>query len=260
LLGRGVLPVVLAFAIVPGLPAAGTAQAAVAAIPDPAWAGATAPTAGLSPPPAAPVGDGVVLGSVSCPAAGSCVAVGHYANATAGTVPLAETLSGGSWTATAVPTSGLNPPEKNSARLTKVSCPAAGTCVAIGTYLAAPNDLQSVIATLSGGSWTAMTALAPAANREVELLGISCPAAGSCVAAGYYKDLSGGLHPLIDTLSADTWTAADLPVSGLNPPPAPSVTLRLVSCPVTGSCAAAGVYTDTSGHRQGLLASLAGGT
>jgi hypothetical protein len=260
LLGRGALPVVLAFAIVPGLSAAATGRSAVAAIPDPAWAGSTAPTAGLSPPPAAPVGNGVVLGSVSCPAAGSCVAVGHYANATAGTVPLAETLSGGPWTATAVPTSGLNPPDENSARLTKVSCPAAGTCVAIGTYLAAPNDLQSVIATLSGGSWTAMTAPAPAANRVVELLGISCPAAGSCVAAGYYRDPSGGLHPLIDTLSAGTWTAGDLPVSGLSPPAASNVGLRLVSCPVTGSCAAAGVYTDTSGHRQGLLASLAGGT
>lgn len=260
LLGRGALPVVLAFAIVPGLSAAATGRAAVTANPDPAWAGSTAPVAGLSPAPTAPVGDGVVLGSVSCPAAGSCVAVGHYANATTGIVPLAETLSGGPWTATAVPTSGLNPPEKNSASLTKVSCPTAGTCVAIGTYLAAPNDLQSVIATLSGGSWTAMTAPAPAANGLVELLGLSCPAAGSCVAAGYYRDLSGSLHPLLDTLSAGTWTAADLPVSGLSPPPAPSVTLRLVSCPVAGSCAATGVYTDTSGHRQGLLASLAGGT
>ena len=56
LLGGGALPVLLAFAIVPGLSAAAAGRAAVAAAPDPAWAGSTATTAGLSPPPAAPVG------------------------------------------------------------------------------------------------------------------------------------------------------------------------------------------------------------
>jgi hypothetical protein len=258
LIGRRGLPMVLVFAIVPGLSAAATGRAAS---PDPAWAGSTAPVAGLSPAPTAPVGDGVVLGSVSCPAAGSCVAVGHYTSVTPGAVPLAETLSGGSWTATAAPTAGLNPPAGNAgAGLTKVSCPAVGTCVAIGTYFPSPNVEQSVIETLSGGSWTAMTAPAPAADQRTVLLGISCPAAGSCVAAGYYQDLSGGTHPLLDTLSGGAWTATDLPVSGLSPPAASNAVLRLVSCPVTGSCAAAGVYTDTSGRRQGLLASLAGGT
>jgi hypothetical protein len=139
LFGRGALPVVLAFAIVPGLSAAATGRAAST---DPAWAGSTAPTAGLSPAPTAPVGDGVLLSSVSCPAAGSCVAVGHYTSVTTGNVPLAETLSGGSWTATAAPIAGLSPPAGNSgARLTKVSCPAAGTCVAIGTYV--PSSVPS---------------------------------------------------------------------------------------------------------------------
>src|SRR5262249_9175630 len=62
------------------------------------------------------------------------------------------------------------------------------------------------------------------------------------------------------TLSGGTWTPADLPAGGLSPPAASNVVLRLVSCPAAGSCAVAGTYNDTSGHRQGLLASLAGGT
>jgi hypothetical protein len=202
----------------------------------------------------------VVLGSVSCPTAGSCVAVGHYTSQTPDIVPLIETLSGGTWTATAAPTTGLTPPAGNlGVRLTKVSCPAAGSCVAIGTYDTG-NSFQTVIETLSGGSWTATSAPAPAADNDVELQALSCPAAGSCVAVGYYEDTSGSTHGLIDTLSGGTWTATAVPVSGLNPPAASDIVLRLVSCPVAGSCAAAGFYSDTSGHRQGLLASLVAGT
>jgi hypothetical protein len=202
---------ILAVAIVPGLVAV-AAVAAVRSVPvaraaavaaGPAWAGSTAPVTGLNPAPTAPSGDGVVLGSVSCPTAGFCVAIGTYD---------------------------------------------------------VPSGVQTVIETLSGGSWTAATASAPAADNEVDLQALSCPAAGSCVAVGYYDDTSGSIHAMIDTLSADTWTATAVPVSGLNPVAASQVVLHQVSCPVTGSCAATGAYVDTSGHRQGLLASLASGT
>ena len=199
--GRVLLPMILAVAIVPGTAAAAGRSAADTT--GPAWAGSTAPVAGLSPAPVASPGDGVVLGSVSCPAVGSCVAIGGYDNS-----------------------SGYR---------------------------------QAAVETLANGSWTATTAPAPAANMNTTLLGLSCPAAGSCVAVGYYEDQSTVVHPLIDTLSGGTWTAADLPVTGLNPPAASNTVLRLVSCPAPGSCAAAGVYTDTSGHRQGLLASLTNG-
>jgi hypothetical protein len=266
LLGRGALPVMLVIAIVPCLAAASagqpvsTARAAVGPA-GAAWAGSTAPVAGLNPAPTAPVGDGVVLGSVSCPAAGSCVAVGHYTSQAPGTVPLAESLSDGTWTAAAVPTAGLNPPAGNrGVRLTKVSCPAAGSCVALGAYDIASVGTQTVIETLSGGSWTAATAPAPAPANDVVLQALSCPAAGSCAAAGYYRDTSGGTRGLVETLSGGTWTAITVPVSGLNPAAAAQVVLRQVSCPGAGSCVATGDYVDSSGHRQGLIATLADGT
>jgi hypothetical protein len=255
----------LAIAIVPGLAAASAGRPVSAAgsaigTAELAWAGSTAPVTGLNPAPTAPNGDGVTLASVSCPAAGSCVAVGHYASQTPGTVPLAESLSGGTWTATAVPTAGLNPPASLGAALTKVSCPAAGSCVALGIYDIASVGTQTVIETLSGGSWTAATAPAPAPDNDVVLQDLSCPAAGSCAAAGYYRDTSGGYHGLVETLSGGTWTATAVPVSGLNPAAAAQVVLHQVSCPVTGSCAATGNYVDSSGHRQGLIATLANGT
>ena len=257
-LGRVALPTILAVAIVPAITA--PAARATADTAGPAWAGTTAPVTGLNPAPTASAGDGVVLGSVSCPAPGSCVAVGHYTSQAPDIVPLVESLSGGTWTATAAPVTGLNPPAGNlGVHLTKVSCAAAGSCVAIGTYDIG-TGFQTVIETLSGGSWTASTAPAPAADNDVELQALSCPSAGSCVAVGSYTDTSNSIHGLIDTLSGGTWTAIAMPVSGLNPPAASNVVLRFVSCPAAGSCAAAGFYTDTSGHRQGLLASLADGT
>jgi hypothetical protein len=180
-LGRVLLPTILAVAIVPvpaAIAAAGATPAARSAADTagPAWAGATAPVTGLNPAPTAPSGDGVVLGSVSCPAAGSCIAVGHYTSQTPeGDVPLAESLSGGTWTATAVPMTGLNPPPIAAIGvvLSKVSCPTAGFCVAIGTYDVV-SGVQTVIETLSGGSWTAATAPAPAADNDVDLQALSC--------------------------------------------------------------------------------------
>jgi hypothetical protein len=200
----------LAVAIVPvpaAVAAAGSAPAArAAAAAGPAWAGSTAPVAGLNPAPTAPSGDGVVLGSVSCPAAGSCVAIGNY--------------------------------DVSSI------------------------ERETVIETLSGGSWTAATAPAPAGGNDVDLQALSCPAAGSCVAAGYYEDQSRALHPLIDTLSGGTWTATTAPTSSLNPGPwtSPTLTFRSLSCPAAGSCFAVGSYLAVPDKEDGLIATLANGT
>src|SRR5215467_7088748 len=266
--GRGALSVALAVAIVPCLAAASagppvSAAGSAAGTAGPAWAGSTAPVTALNPAPTAPNGDGVVLGSVSCPATGSCVAVGHYASQAPGTVPLAESLSGGTWTATAPPTAGLNPPAGLGAALTKVSCPAAGSCVALGTYDIASVGMQTVIETLSGGSWTAATAPAPAPANTVDLQALSCPAVGSCAAAGYYLDPSGREDGLVVTLAGGAWSATAAPAGGLNPPPSANsvaiVHLDGVSCPAVGSCVAVGDYRDTSNNEDWFAETLSGG-
>src|SRR5438270_12222808 len=40
----------------------------------------------------------------------------------------------------------------------------------------------------------------------------------------------------------------------------PGVFLNSVSCPLAGDCSAVGGYTDSAGHRQGLLLTETGGT
>src|SRR6202035_3733375 len=72
------------------------------------------------------------LVDISCPDVGNCVAVGgDRAGGPGGDVyhGLIETLSDGTWTATAVPDMST---KTGVAALGGVSCPALGTCVAVG--------------------------------------------------------------------------------------------------------------------------------
>ncbi|MGO9180446.1 MAG: Ig-like domain repeat protein [Candidatus Limnocylindrales bacterium] len=227
------------------------------------WTATTAPLSGLDP--AAGANPQAALVAISCPGTGSCVAVGMYSASSVNHQGLIETLSGGNWTATTAPTSGLVPTAGTDPEvyLNALSCPATGACVAVGIYNDSSNYGQGLIETLSGGNWTATTAplsgLSPAAatNPQVNLEALSCPGIGSCVAADNYTDSSGNVQGLIGTQHGETWTATTALTSGLSPAAGanPQVSLVALSCPGTGSCVAVGYYTDSSGNMQGLIES-----
>ncbi|HXQ44620.1 MAG TPA: hypothetical protein VN816_08275 [Acidimicrobiales bacterium] len=235
------------------------------------WTPTTTPTTGLAP--GAGTNPKVDLKNISCPATGVCVAVGDYTDSSGNLDGLVETLSAGTWTATTAPTTGLSPASRNNAAviLTGVSCPSAGTCVAVGYYDDASGIAHGLIESLSSGTWTATTApitgLSPAAGSDPAHSGqllesVSCPAAGTCVAAGSYTDTSADDQGMFESLAGGTWTAATAPLGGLSPAAGtnPEVQFAGVSCPVSGTCVASGVYVDSSGNDQGLIESLAGGT
>jgi len=243
------------------------------------WTALAAPTGGLVPIPSF-FSDSTVatLNGVSCVAVGNCVAVGLYFDNTTprqNEYGLIEVLAGGTWTPLAAPTSGLSPAQGTGpavAALDSVSCSSAASCVATGTYTDGSGDIQGLIETLSAGTWTAQAApvggLSPAdvasSNGGVQLQSVSCPADGTCVAVGGYS-ASGGRQGLIETLSTGTWTPTAAPLSGLNPAPlvdAAGVLAGLagVSCPVVGTCVAVGDYEDAAGTQPGLIETLTGGT
>ncbi len=79
----------------------------------------------------------MTLLSSSCPVDGWCIAVGDYAAMT-GTTSYSAALilseSGGTWNAAEAPLpagAALDP----EGQLTAVSCPALGSCTAVGRYL-----------------------------------------------------------------------------------------------------------------------------
>jgi hypothetical protein len=152
-----------------------------------------------------------LLQAISCPAPGNCVATGFYIPRSGPPRYLAETLSGGTWTATAppLPAGALAAQKQLSSvihtRLDSVTCQAAGRCVAVGQYVARNGGVSSAIDTLSGGTWSAATAAFPpgasATDQYVGFNQVACPASGYCVGVGTYYSAQGD-RPLIETATS----------------------------------------------------------
>src|SRR5579863_573031 len=149
--------------------------------------------------------------------------------------------------------------------LASTSCPAAGDCVAVGSYTDSSLNLQGLIETESSGSWSASTvdlsSIPPATdNSNAQLTSVSCTSMGDCVAVGNFYDAHGP-EGLIETERNGTWDAARLNLSSLpSVNGVPNVSLTSVSCPSAGNCAAVGNYSDGPGNQQGLLVSESNGT
>ncbi|MBV9099146.1 MAG: fibronectin type III domain-containing protein [Frankiaceae bacterium] len=179
-------------------------------------------TTNPGPPP--PTDAGARLTSVSCPAAGQCLAVG--------TTGWIATLAAGTWTSRLVDptgqktvptgqTQGVVPTED----LHAVSCApatalAGDTCVAVG-------DHGAVLTTTDGGATWAVTGNGTTPFTTATLDGVACPSAGSCVAVG-----AGGTV-LALAYSGGLWSATPVPS-------ATTALLSAVSCPAPTSCVAVG--------------------
>lgn len=105
------------------------------------------------------IGRAHAFASISCPAAGFCLAVDSGGNV--------YTYSGGRWSA---------PKQLADGPLTSISCATTSFCAATGPYGRGYID--------NGGSWSAPTQLIDADGNPADLRSVSCPAAGLCLAAG----------------------------------------------------------------------------
>ena len=203
------------------------------------------------PPDAYPYNQDASLGEVSCAAAQSCVAVGSYEDAST-YVGLIERLSNGTWRAQRAP----NPPTTSSdpyLTLADVDCPAATSCVAVGTYDTGAKGVQALIETFTAGKWTARPAPLPVTAPDSELISIACSAAGSCAATGTYADSHGDTQGFVEHERNGHWTASLLKLPRDAVTTGQSVSLEGVSCPSATDCVAVGSYDSTSGQAQPFL-------
>jgi hypothetical protein len=132
--------------------------------------------------------------------------------------------------------------------------------VAVGEYMDTNENMQGLIETQNGAAWTATEAQLPANGYSVAVDGldsIACVAEGSCEIAGGYNDTAGNTQGLFESLSDGSWipTEAQLPGDANSQQFA---TLGPLACPVAGTCAAVGQYTDASGNQQGFIDTLSG--
>lgn len=196
--------------------------------------------------------------SVSCPSAGNCGLGGSYYDAARVAQAFVADKKAGTWhAAREVPgTAALN---TGSAGVTSVSCAPAGNCAAGGDYLSAAGTSQAFVANEANGTWHAAHPLggtvSVGSGPGSEVTAVSCAAAGSCAAGGYYEDTEGGLQAFVADEKNGTWqTAIEVPGTGaLNVNVTASVTA--VSCASPGNCGAGGYYTDGSGRTQAFVVS-----
>ena len=229
---------------------------------------AALPANGVSSP-----GPGTVVSSVSCASAGNCTAAGLYPDSysasgtTSSSQGLLLTQTSGTWATgveAALPANAVSGPDPYLG-LRSLSCASAGNCTVVGTYSDSSGSTRGLLLTQTAGTWATGAEAALPTNAGSDpgagLDAVSCASAGNCTTVGSYLDSSGSHQGLLLTQTAGTWaTGAEAAPptnagSGLN-----RAGLDAVSCASAGNCTATGHYTDSSGHRQGLLLTQTSGT
>jgi len=161
-------------------------------------------------------GGDAAVASVSCAAAGYCVAGGYYTNSGGPQAFVVKERNGRWGKALEVPgTSALN--KGSAAQVTSVSCASAGNCAVVGPYTDSRGHQQAFVATETKGRWgkavevPGLTALNTGGGAT--LTSVSCPSAGNCASGGSYATRSRDLAFVVTEVSGH-WGKA-VQVAGL---------------------------------------------
>jgi hypothetical protein len=130
-----------------------------------------------------------LLRDVSCPTATSCVAVGGIDPLISDEQTLIVTLAAGVWQATSSP----NQPA-NDNHLWGVSCPADGSCIAVGDASSGPTEDRvgnTLMVALVTGTWSIVPSPSRA-NTVNFLYGVDCFNADVCYSSGDFVNTTRG--------------------------------------------------------------------
>jgi hypothetical protein len=192
-------------------------------------------------------GDAALVNSVSCATVGNCTAGGTYADKSGHSQAFVVSQVNGIWgTAKEVPgTAALN--QGGDAAVKSVSCAAAGSCSAGGFYTDSSRRGQAFVVSQVNGIWGAAEEVPGTAalntSGTAQVISVSCAAAGSCSAGGYYSAIPGSQAFVVSQVNG-TWGAAEeVPgTAALNTGGGAGV--ASVSCATAASCSAGGNYTQ----------------
>jgi hypothetical protein len=189
-----------------------------------------------------PGSGGASFEGISCPAAGSCIAVGGFSPAQgANEQPMAQRWNGSGWAVVPAP----NPQPNNwGSSLDAVSCTAASACTAVGSYFV--QELADFIfaARWNGTTWTLQRQPNPGVQRLDEDNGVSCPGPSACTSAGYWTSFSAAhQQPLAEAWNGGTWKRQRIPQPAGNH----LLTLNGISCASAASCIAVGNWSPAAG-------------
>jgi hypothetical protein len=192
-------------------------------------------------------GEPAVVSSISCASAGNCALAGNYNLTQFTTQAFVASQVGGTWAkAEIVPgIAALNPAGVGATAA--VSCPAVGECTAGGYYTGVPGHSHAFTVTQTGATWAKAQpvpgTLATNVNATRGVVALSCASVGTCSAGGSYTDAAGHQQAFMLTQAHGTWhPRREVPGTvALNR--GGNASVQAVSCPPTGPCGIAGVYT-----------------
>ncbi|HET7013705.1 MAG TPA: hypothetical protein VFI65_07340 [Streptosporangiaceae bacterium] len=204
------------------------------------------------------------LNSVSCPAPGSCFAVGVYEDNLGHEQAMRVTETKGKWAQAVRLGEPVNVGKDPKAFMGQMSCTKSGSCVAVGSYLDTGGNTQAVVFSRSGGKWHSGAEVKlpgdAASDPKALLNSASCPATGPCTAVGNYQNSKAVAMPMTMTVSGGKLSAAravTLVPAGASAQPAQS--FWSVACPAAGACVAAGRYKTSAGRLAPMLLTQSGG-
>lgn len=200
---------------------------------------------------AAPAGTyGARLRSVSCTSPTWCVAVGEVPYSGAAII---DTFASGQWTVQSIPVSGLQD-------LSSVSCPAQGSCTAVGGTVGelSPTAVEALV----NGVWTASTVTPPAGANESQDLNqkVACAAGNICASYAAYATSLNVQRTMLTIIGNGHSSAvtAPLPPDARDGGATASPVFSDVSCPAAGTCTMVGEYIAGLGS-AGLIETFANG-
>jgi hypothetical protein len=123
-----------------------------------------------------------------------------------------------------------------------LSCPSAGSCAIDGTYDGRTGG-EMFVANETRGQWGKAETVSgiPAANFGVTAAPVSCPSAGSCVAAGFYESRN---QRMFKGFTVAEHKGAWGSVQGIpSPKSGTNVEIDTLSCASAGNCAVGGSYS-----------------
>ncbi len=138
--------------------------------------------------------------------------------------------------------------------LPSVSCPAAGVCTAVGSYINSLGVTVTLAERWNGSSWTVQSTPNPAGAKGSVLKSVSCTSSTACTAVGYYVNSGGTNVPLAERWNGTSWSIQSTPsIEG-----AKESYFQSVSCTSATSCIAVGYYQNPSSYYSAVVASWNG--
>jgi cytochrome c551/c552 len=225
----------------------------------------TAPVS-LKAPAGAAGNQGVTVYGVSCGDVGNCAAVGSYENGHGDIAAFVDSERGARWLPSKILPLPANALVRGQDALVRsVSCSAANTCSAIGTYQdnnPVGTRTEGFVANERKGAWSRAREIAlPASNFNpfVTVSQIACSSSVDCVGVGSFINNNDVTEALVVNEVGGTWHRAQtltLPASASR---FADASVTEVTCLKDSSCAAFGTFDATSGAIEGMSASEANG-